>query len=213
VAERVLTAGRKVGNATDDEPISLAAAARTEAVGPSPRCSHCRDDTALRHDCPVALPQHCFTYGTLMCDDIMSAVCNVPAGTLEARPARLENIARHPVVDEPCPGLLPCPGAKVNGVVYLNLPPSAWVCLDTFEGKMYERQSIPVSMDNEADLNADIYVFRIELVHRLAVGDWDFAKFLREEKARFTGHYLGFERLLPAHRASSLAAVEALRSE
>jgi gamma-glutamylcyclotransferase (GGCT)/AIG2-like uncharacterized protein YtfP len=130
-----------------------------------------------------------------MCEDIMAAVCDVPVASLIARAASLTEFARHPVINETYPGMVPFPDSVVSGVLYLNLPSSAWPRLDRFEGEMYERQSVTAYLEDGATLSADTYVFRPKFAHRLAVGDWDFAAFLREGKARFTDFYLGFRHI------------------
>lgn len=140
------------------------------------------------------MPRHCFTYGSLMCDDIMSAVCGVAPGSLVSQPARLPGYSRHPVRDERYPGMIP--GAStVNGVIYLNIAPSAWPRLDSFEGEMYERRSVLVTLANGSALQADTYVFRAVFVPLLEPGDWDYEAFLRDGKAHFIDRYLGFGRL------------------
>jgi hypothetical protein len=138
---------------------------------------------------------HCFTYGSLMCDDIMAAVCGLPVGGLDSRPARLADFVRHPVRGETYPGMVAAPGQAVEGRVYLNLPASAWPRLDTFEGEYYERQSVRVALAERSELAAETYVFRPQFDPLLGEGDWDFEAFLREGKARFGALYLGFTRL------------------
>ena len=141
------------------------------------------------------MPKHCFTYGSLMCEDIMAAVCGERIDRMTARPARLAGFARHPVVGEAYPGMIPSPGSLVSGVLYLNLPATAWPRLDRFEGEMYERRLVRVQTEDGATLAASTYVFRPEFAQRLTDGEWDFAAFLREGKARFTTLYLGFRKI------------------
>jgi gamma-glutamylcyclotransferase (GGCT)/AIG2-like uncharacterized protein YtfP len=141
------------------------------------------------------MTQHCFAYGSLMCDDIMAAVCGVLPGTLTARPASVRDFVRHPVVGESYPGMVPGPTRSVTGIVYLNLPFTAWARLDAFEGEMYERQLVMVRVAGGASIEAETYVFRPQFAYRLAPGDWDFTAFMKEGKARFTTQYLGFDKL------------------
>ncbi|MFW2364833.1 MAG: gamma-glutamylcyclotransferase family protein, partial [Desulforhopalus sp.] len=60
-----------------------------------------------------------FTYGSLMCSDIMFPVAG-------CRPhytrAILKDYFRSEIVNEEYPGITPQPGALVNGIVYYNLP-------------------------------------------------------------------------------------------
>ncbi|MBL8437543.1 MAG: gamma-glutamylcyclotransferase [Zoogloeaceae bacterium] len=138
---------------------------------------------------------HCFTYGSLMCDDIMSAVCGLERGRLVGEPAWLADFSRHPVRGEAYPGMVPAPSGAVEGVLYRGLPAAAWPRLDEFEGAQYERQAVRIRTASGEPLEAETYVFRPEFAHLLLPGDWDFDAFLREGKARFMAGYLGFDRL------------------
>lgn len=143
------------------------------------------------------MPRHCFTYGSLMCEDIMSAVAAARAPFV---PARLDGYRRAPVSGEDYPGILPADGASVAGVLYLDLPPSAWPRLDGFEGEEYRREAVQVELEDGRTVSAWTYVFKPEYRHRLAAGEWDFAHFMRHGKARFEARYLGFARLDPDPR-------------
>ena len=132
--------------------------------------------------------QHCFTYGSLMCEDIMSAV----SGThCTSAPAWLDGYRRRPVIGQTYPGIVPAAGCCVQGVLYLDLPPSAWPRLDRFEGDEYARSEVAVRLPDGRREAAWAYVFRPEYAHRLADGEWDFERFLRTGKARFIAQFLG----------------------
>jgi gamma-glutamylcyclotransferase (GGCT)/AIG2-like uncharacterized protein YtfP len=141
------------------------------------------------------MPDHCFTYGSLMCEDIMARVSGV---MLREEPALLPDHARHPVQGEDYPGMVPATGLAVSGILYRNLPTSAWPRLDEFEGGMYERRQVSVQLGNGEKVEAWTYLFRPDLAHLLLPGEWDFQRFLAEGKARFARHYLGFG-LLEGH--------------
>jgi len=79
--------------------------------------------------------------------------------------------------------------------VYLDLPKSAWPRLDRFEGEEYERRQVVVRLPDWRMETAWTYVFRPEYAARLADGEWDFERFLRTGKARFTAQYVGFDTL------------------
>lgn len=138
------------------------------------------------------MPEHCFTYGSLMCADIMSSVCAVP---LQGEPASLQDYARHPVRGEDYPGLVAVKGPLVEGILYRNVPPAAWPRLDAFEGVMYERRRIEVRCGDGTRVTAWAYVFKPAYGHLLESGDWDFSRFLAEGRERFCQRYLGFARL------------------
>lgn len=135
---------------------------------------------------------HCFTYGSLMSADIMDAVCGVRAA---ASPARLDGFARHPVIGQEYPGMVPSPGGGVEGVLYLDLPDAAWLRLDAFEGDEYARETVEVALADGRRLAAWTYVFKPELAARLGAGEWDFGRFLATGKARFTAQFMGFDQL------------------
>ncbi len=135
---------------------------------------------------------HCFTYGSLMCDDIMANVAGTP---LAATPARLDGYRRSPVIGEAYPGMVSMVGEAVEGVLYLDLPDSAWPRLDAFEGDEYRREQVPVRLADGRVEMAWTYVFRPEYAARLGVGEWDFERFLVTGKARFEALYMGFDTL------------------
>lgn len=136
---------------------------------------------------------HCFTYGSLMCEDIMSAVCGTPCTRHE--PATLAGHRRHPVIGQHYPGMVPAESSQVQGVLYLDLVPSAWPRLDAFEGEEYLRQHVHVRLPDGRQESAWTYVFRPRYASRLTEGEWDFERFLRTGKARFEALYLGFSKL------------------
>ena len=130
------------------------------------------------------MPDACFTYGTLMCEDIFVAVAGVPCRSICAR---LDGYARHPVRGELYPGIRPCAGMHVDGRLYLDLSASAVQRLDRFEGSDYVRQSLEVTTTEGGHVPAWVYVFHPECYHRLAPGAWDVHQFLATGKRRFLG--------------------------
>jgi len=135
---------------------------------------------------------HCFTYGSLMCEDIMSAVSGAQC---PYRVAWLAGYRRQPVIGQAYPGMVPAADRCVEGVLYLDLPPAAWPRLDRFEGDEYERRPVAVRLQDGRVETAWTYVFRPEYAQRLVDGEWDFERFLRSGKARFTAQYVGFDTL------------------
>ncbi|NMG28457.1 gamma-glutamylcyclotransferase family protein [Aromatoleum evansii] len=136
--------------------------------------------------------QHCFTYGSLMCEDIMAAVCGARSRFVAAS---LDGYRRQPVCGQAYPGMVPAAEACVAGVLYLDLPASAWLRLDRFEGEEYERRRVVVRLPDGRTETAWTYVFRPKYAARLVDGEWDFERFLRTGKARFTAQYVGFDAL------------------
>jgi gamma-glutamylcyclotransferase (GGCT)/AIG2-like uncharacterized protein YtfP len=134
----------------------------------------------------------CFTYGSLMCDDIMARVCGASVvGVL----ALLPGYSRHPVRDEAYPGILPAADGEVEGILYRDIGDIAWARLDAFEGEMYDRRGVAVRLADGSSQEAWAYVIRTEFSSRLAPGEWSFDTFLRQGKARFEALYLGFDTL------------------
>ncbi|WP_018988885.1 gamma-glutamylcyclotransferase family protein [Aromatoleum toluclasticum] len=136
--------------------------------------------------------QHCFTYGSLMCEDIMSAVSRARCPFV---PASLDGYRRQPVRGRAYPGMVPAAGGRVQGGLYLDLPAPAWPRLDRFEGEEYERRQVVVRLQDGRMEAAWTYVFRPECAAGLVDGEWDFERFLRTGKARFTTQYVGFDAL------------------
>jgi gamma-glutamylcyclotransferase (GGCT)/AIG2-like uncharacterized protein YtfP len=135
---------------------------------------------------------HVFTYGTLMCADIMRAACG---GLPDAVPALLQGFSRHPVAGEEYPGIRRAPGAGVNGLLYLDLTPAQFERLDVFEGSQYLREPVSVVLADGRELAAETYVFADHQLHLLQDGGWDYTRFLERGRGRFEGRYLGFERI------------------
>ena len=146
----------------------------------------------MHQRCTETGMRHLFAYGSLMCADIMREVagCDLPGAE-----AVLHGYRRVVVRGEQYPGLVPADGKSVKGVVYRDVPSSAWDRLDRFEGEMYIRQSVQVSLKHGGIVRADAYVVRPEFRDRLEDSDWAFDEFLRNGKARFQRYYRGYRSL------------------
>lgn len=127
-----------------------------------------------------------FTYGTLMCEDIMIKVSGCHPSH---DPATLRGYQRRFVTGAPYPAVIPHREAAVNGLVYRNVPDSAWHRLDRFEGEMYERHHVIVELSDRTTLPADVYVIHPAYVHCLDERDWDVDDFIKNNKARFKGGF------------------------
>ena len=131
-----------------------------------------------------------FTYGSLMCEDIMTEVAGVP---LPCEPATLPGYCRFLVKDEQYPGVVAQAGGLVSGIVYHGLGAENWQRLDRFEGEMYERRPVRVWYNDGREAMVDCYLFRPEFAHRLSSTEWDFAAFLQGGKSLFQHQYCGFK--------------------
>ena len=136
------------------------------------------------------MSSRCFTYGSLMCADIMTRVCG---HATDACNAVLAGHSRHPVRGEDYPAIVPDEGGRVVGRLYAGIGASAWERLDSFEGHQYERRLVTVTLQDEQQLDAWAYVFRPQYGALLGPGDWDFEAFVAGGKRRFEARYLGFD--------------------
>ncbi len=134
--------------------------------------------------------QALFTYGSLMCEDIMAEVAGA---RFDCTPAILAGYRRFLVKDEQYPGVIEAATGMVAGIVYHSLTSEAWSRLDRFEGEMYDRRPVTVRYENNTSGVVDCYVFRSEFTHRLTATEWDYAAFLRGGKALFQSQYCGFK--------------------
>jgi len=123
-----------------------------------------------------------FSYGTLMCDEIMQAVSGHHRSSL---PASLKGYRRCSVSGEAYPAISPDPAGCVAGVVYLNVAHQAWGRLDEYEGEMYSRETVQVELEDGRAILAETYVVMPAFVGQLDVVDWDYEYFLEHEKKRY----------------------------
>jgi gamma-glutamylcyclotransferase (GGCT)/AIG2-like uncharacterized protein YtfP len=133
-----------------------------------------------------------FTYGSLMCDDIMDKVAGCHA---DRRQATLKDYFRAKIRGEEYPGIVARQGTEVKGVVYLDLPAEAIARLDTFEGKLYVRREVSVITDADSPRQAMAYVIKPRYQHLLTAEEWSFAYFLAVGKSQFEQAYSGFRRI------------------
>ncbi len=139
------------------------------------------------------LMTHLFTYGSLMCADIMERVAGCRLRCIETV---LQGFFRSGIQGEEYPGIVPSSGSAVSGVLYLNLPEEALRRLDLFEGDMYERHSVEVVSTEYERLTAMTYVVKACFYDRLTNEQWSYARFLATGKSNFEKMYLGFEKLI-----------------
>lgn len=145
-----------------------------------------------RHPAPPPFSPHrdLFTYGSLMCAEIMAEVVGA---RLRSTPAVLAGYRRFLVQDEHYPGVVAAPAGTVAGLVYHGITGEGWARLDRFEGAMYDRRPVTVRLESGVEALVDCYLFRPEFAHRLTTTEWDYAAFLREGKTLFQQQYCGFK--------------------
>ncbi|ADW18277.1 AIG2 family protein [Desulfobulbus propionicus DSM 2032] len=139
---------------------------------------------------PTPFSRDLFTYGSLMCEEIMAEVAG---SRLPSTPATLAGYRRFLVQDEQYPGVVVDPAGVVAGMVYHTISPDNWKRLDRFEGEMYDRRPVTVRYADGCEAVVDCYLFRPEFAHRLTATEWDFAAFLHDGKQQFHQQYRGFK--------------------
>jgi len=132
-----------------------------------------------------------FAYGTLMCPDIMAEVSGLQR---PVTPANLRGYRRLRVTGEDYPALLPDAAGAVAGVIYQDIPETAWALLDRFEGEMYVRAGAQVELADGTNAAAQTYVINGCFSSCLEEIEWDFAEFLCAGKKRFRSSYKGYLR-------------------
>jgi gamma-glutamylcyclotransferase (GGCT)/AIG2-like uncharacterized protein YtfP len=131
-----------------------------------------------------------FTYGSLMCSDIINKVAGC---RLDFCQARLNGYFRSNIRDKEYPGISPRSGAMVPGVLYLDLSPEAIERLDVFEGELYRRQVVEVVTEHHGFVKAMTYVIKPQHRDLLTNVEWDFNYFLAFGKKKFEETYFGFQ--------------------
>ena len=141
--------------------------------------------------------QNLFTYGSLMCSDIMFQVAGCRADCI---PATLKDFKRSRIRGEEYPGIVAQPGVEVEGVLYLDLPPGAIERLDSFEGEQYARQEVQVltQQSEPCPVAAMAYVIKPEYRELLTGEAWSYGHFLAVGKAEFLKAYQGFRKITAA---------------
>ena len=127
-----------------------------------------------------------------MCDDIMRRVAGDCVTTGEALLADYRCLC---VKDEEYPAIAGRNGFVTHGVLYDGITENGFAHLDDFEGEMYERITVTVSLAAGQTVDAFVYVFRPEFGHLLTDRDWEFEQFLKTGKSAFVTRYVGFSKI------------------
>jgi gamma-glutamylcyclotransferase (GGCT)/AIG2-like uncharacterized protein YtfP len=135
---------------------------------------------------------HLFTYGSLMCSDIMYHVADCRTNFV---PAMLENFQRSKMRGQEYPAIIAAPGEKTEGILYLDLPPTAILRLDTFEGEQYIRQEVIVTTEPDGPCKAMTYILHPRYHHLFTGETWNYQEFLVVGKPLFLKSYLGFRKI------------------
>ena len=144
--------------------------------------------------------QDLFAYGTLMCADIMHAVSG--SSGLAGSRGLLRDHCRLYVRGEHYPGMVPRPGASVEGIVYHAVSADAWARLDRFEGDLYLRASVAVELADATIRRVQTYLIRPELSGCLEDRAWELEEFLRHGKVEFESAYTGYAAIADVNGAA-----------
>jgi gamma-glutamylcyclotransferase (GGCT)/AIG2-like uncharacterized protein YtfP len=136
--------------------------------------------------------ENLFAYGTLMCDDIMR---DVSGRRLFRVSGTLKGYSRRRVRGELYPAIIADPESCVDGVMYRDVPAAVLERLDRFEGRMYLRKSVQITLNDGAFLYAETYLVKPEFVDCLEASEWDFEKFLQNDKTSFERSYKGYREI------------------
>jgi hypothetical protein len=82
------------------------------------------------------------------------------------------------------------------GVIYRDIPDSAWTFLDRFEGEMYARVRAQVELTDGTSVAVETYVINGGFSGCLEDVEWDFTEFLCNGKERFRKSYKGYRILI-----------------
>lgn len=115
---------------------------------------------------------HLFTYGSLMFAPVWKRVVR---GCYQSRPARLHDFARFLVHGASYPGITAQAGARLDGLVYLDLAADDVARLDAFEGGEYARAQVSVLLEDGRSLAAQTYVFLFP--EKLSAAPWEAERF------------------------------------
>jgi len=121
-----------------------------------------------------------FTYGTLSFPDVLEVVVGRQWPGIEAA---LDGYRCARFVGGQFPGLIASPDDRVLGVVYRDIDRATLARLDDFEGDLYVRRLLEVTVDG-APLAAFTYLVAARFHARFA-GDWDRDWFARHHKRAF----------------------------
>lgn len=133
-----------------------------------------------------------FTYGSLMCEDIMRLVTGAE---LTHGKGVLQGYRRLEVKNEHYPAIIEDNASEVAGIVYFNIPEKSMERLDIFEGKMYQRRIVEIRLVDGNMMKVGAYVFKDEYCDRLGSKEWHFAQFLERGKSAFVSNYIGFDEI------------------
>lgn len=130
---------------------------------------------------------HLFVYGTLMFDEVVSALTD---RTFRTRPATLRGFARHAVLRDgrrqAYPAIWRQPSGVVAGRLLLDVDERSMRLIDYYENDPpdYERMSVVVKCDGDQSLQATTYV-ALSSTHPFLADDWHGQQFERVHLTKY----------------------------
>jgi gamma-glutamylcyclotransferase (GGCT)/AIG2-like uncharacterized protein YtfP len=120
--------------------------------------------------CNSLPPFRLFTYGTLMVPEVMSAVCRT---SFPAEKAVLAGFSRYGIKNEVFPAIIEKNGARTDGLLYRGISRKAIERLDAFEGDIYCRKEVKVTLTDGCEVCCLTYVLKDQHRHLLSGNLWN----------------------------------------
>lgn len=119
-----------------------------------------------------------FVYGTLLIDEVIH---RVTGRRFPSCKALLSDYARVRLRRSPYPGILPCMGAAVEGLLYFEVDDESLSRIDAFEGRIYERIGVKVATDTGARYRSQAFRIRERDICLLSDRPWDIREFTKRD--------------------------------
>lgn len=123
-----------------------------------------------------------FAYGTLMLPEVMIAVCG---SCFPSQKAVLKGYARYMTRNEVFPTMVMEKGACTEGLLYRGLDSKSIDLLDAFEGALYFRKEVDVTLADGSTVRCHAYVIKGNCRSRLSDRPWDAGLFRTRDLAGF----------------------------
>lgn len=117
-----------------------------------------------------------------MVPSIMESVCGRRYPSVSAW---LYHHARFRLKGKSYPGLVRSPGNITEGLLYTGMDAAAIGKIDAFEGEIYERVSVSVTIFDRSNRTAQTYILRPGYSDLLSTEPWDFEDFKTRLMDRF----------------------------
>lgn len=123
-----------------------------------------------------------FFYGTLIDPDVRTLVLGAPCAV---EPAELAGWERRAIVGESYPLVLPRAGGRVEGVLARGIDAPGRRRLEVYEGDAYDVIDVEVRRADGRQKRALVFVPSRGSPLRASTSDWSYARWARNDKARF----------------------------